>query len=86
MTYLTHATIAYSPAIRGRVTACAAREGADDPPRWANAVIWTLPTSEWIAAWASMEAADPGGDHGANEAGVTDGMILSAVQARIAQA
>ena len=86
MTYAIHADIVASTSLRQRITACAAQEGATDPPRWVNAVIWTLPQSDWIAAWASMEAADPGGDHGANEAGVTDGMILAAVQARIAQA
>ena len=86
MTYATHAAIVNSGSLRQRVTACAAQEGATDPPRWVNAVMWTLPQSDWIAAWASAEAGDPGGDHGANEAGVTDGMILAAVQARIAQA
>ena len=84
MSYATHAAIVNSPSIRQRITACAAQEGATDPPRWVNAVIWTLPQSDWIAAWASMEAGDPGGDHGSNEAGVTDAMILAVVQPRLA--
>ena len=83
MTYLVHANIVASTSLRQRITACAAQEGATDPPRWVNATIWTLPQADWIAAWASMEAADPGGDHGTNEAGVTDSMILSAVQPRL---
>ena len=83
MSYATHAAIVNSGSLRQRIMACAAQEGATDPPRWVNATIWTLPQSDWIAAWASMEAADPGGDHGTNEAGVTDGMILAAVQPRL---
>ena len=82
--YLTHSKIAYDPSLRGRVTACAAQEGVDDPPRWTAAVIWNLITSEWIAAWDSAEVGNPGGDHGANESVIVDGMILSAVQARLA--
>lgn len=84
MTYSTHAAIVQSGSLRQRITACAAQEGASDPPRWVNAVIWTLPTSEWIGAWASAEAGDPGADHGANEGVVTDAMILSVVQPRLA--
>ena len=84
MTYATHAAIVNSGSLRQRITACAAQEGATDPPRWVSAVIWTLPASDWIAAWEYMEASDPGGDHGANEAGVTDAMILAVVQPRLA--
>jgi len=80
MTYATHAAIVQSGSLRQRITACAAQEGASDPPRWVNAMIWTLPKADWIAAWASMEAAEPGADHGSNEAGVTDAMILAVVQ------
>lgn len=83
MTYAVHAAIAYDPSIRGRVTACAAQEGATDPPRWAAATIWHLIGSDWIAAWASAEAGNPGADHGANEAVITDGMLLAAIQPRL---
>ncbi len=82
MSYATHASIVQSNTLRQRITACAAQEGADDPPRWVNAVIWTLPADDWRAAWESAEAANPGADHGADEACVTDGMILSAIQPR----
>jgi hypothetical protein len=83
VSYATHAAIAYSPAIRGRVTACAAQEGADDPPRWAAAVIWKLIGSDWLAAWESYEAAHPqaGDDVGEHPDVITDQIILSAVQA-----
>lgn len=84
MTYSAHAAAATSPGLRQRVTACAAQEGASDPPRWTSAVIWSLITSEWIGAWASAEAGNPGGDHGSNEAVITDAMILAAVQPRLA--
>lgn len=83
MSYATHASIVQSGSLRQRITACAAQEGASNPPQWVNAVMWTLPTSEWIAAWASMEAGDPGGDHGSNEAGITDAMIIAVVQPRL---
>lgn len=83
MSYATHASIVQSGSLRQRITACAAQEGASDPPRWVNAVIWSLPGSDWIAAWASAEAGNPGADHGANEGVVTDGMILAAVQPRL---
>ncbi len=84
MSYSTHAAIVQSGSLRQRITACAAQEGVGDPPRWVSAVIWTLPTSEWIAAWASAEAANPGSDHGADEAVITDQSILSVVQSRVA--
>ena len=48
MSYLTHAHIVYSSAIRGRVTACAAREGVTDPPRWVAATIWNLVGDDWV--------------------------------------
>lgn len=83
MSYLTHSRIVYSPALRGRVTACAAREGVSDPPRWVAAVIWNLVGDDWVAAWESAEVANPGEDHGANEAVITDQAILSSVQAKI---
>ena len=68
-------------ALRARITACAAQEGKT----WAQITepmyFYKLASSPgWGAAWASAEAggvADPG----ANEGVITDGMILSAVQA-----
>lgn len=83
MSYLTHAAMVSSGSLRQRVTACAATQDVSDPPRWVNAVIWHLPGSDWIAAWESAEAANPDEDHGANEACVTDQMILSSVQAKM---
>ena len=84
MTYAAHAAIVASGTLRQRIVACAAQEGAPNPPQWVNSTIWTLPASDWIAAWEYMEAANPGDDHGANEAGVTDAMILAVVQPKLA--
>ena len=65
----------------GRVTACAAQEGAADPEKAADQLRWPVATSSDIeAAYASGVAGDnpnPGGD----VAVITDEMILSAVQA-----
>ena len=86
MSYLTHARIVYSPALRGRVTACAAREGVSDPPRWVAAVIWNLVGDDWIAAWDSYLAAHPQSDEddiGEHPDVITDQMILSAVQTKM---
>ena len=80
MTYATHAAISNSPSLRQRLTACAAQEGATDPPRWVGAVIWTLPQADWVAAWDSAEVANPGEDHGANPAVITDAIILATIQ------
>ena len=43
MSYTVHAQIVQSGSLRQRITACAAQEGASNPPQWVNAVIWTLP-------------------------------------------
>lgn len=69
-------------AFLGRVTACAAAEGATDPPTvaWFHYRWPVAAASDIEAAYASALAAsnpDPGGD----ESVITDGMILSAVQA-----
>jgi hypothetical protein len=67
----------------GRVTACAAQEGATDPDSAVYALRWPVSSAADIeAAYASAVAGDnpdPGGD----EAVITDGMILSAVQANL---
>lgn len=81
MSYSTINACALDESFQGRVTAAAAAEGYPDPPvamfshlRWPVAA-----KSDIEAAYASALAAgnpDPGGD----EAVITDGMILSAVQ------
>lgn len=82
MSYLTVNMCANDGSFQGRVTAAAAAEGAADPPGMMLMVLrWPVAAAADIeAAYASAVAADnpdPGGD----EAVITDGMILSAVQA-----
>ena len=64
-----------------RITAAAAKEGANPPQDVAFQVIWpTAAASDVEAAYESALAAgnpDPGGD----PAVITDGMILASVQA-----
>ena len=65
----------------GRLQACIADEGAADPAAELPRLRWVVASADDIeAAYASALAADnpdPGGD----ESVITDGMILSAVQA-----
>ena len=67
-------------ALRGRVTACCATEGAADPLSALFDVLWPVCTAADVeAAYASALAANnpnPGGD----ETVITDGMILANVQ------
>jgi hypothetical protein len=83
MSYNTINTAAHDQALLGRVAAAAAAEGADSPTGAASQLIWLVAAASDIeAAYASALAAgnpDPGGD----EAVITDGMILSAVQANM---
>lgn len=81
MSYSTHASIAASGSLRARVAACAAQEDVPNASTWALNRLTYLVGGDWIAAWNSAEAGNPGGDHGANEAAITDQMILSSVQA-----
>lgn len=64
-----------------RVTACAADENIDNPETWAWSRQWQLSaTPGWDGAYAYAIAANipnPGDDGGV----ITDGMILSGVQA-----
>jgi hypothetical protein len=81
MSYSTINRCANDQAFQGRVTACAAQEGASSPNSAMYNLIWPVSSASDIeAAYASALAAsnpNPGGD----ETVVTDQMILSAVQA-----
>ncbi len=81
MSYATIAAITQSGALYQRLTAAAAEEAKDTTPgSWVSNHIWELAASPgWAGAWES--AVENGvTDPGANEAVITDGMILSAVQ------
>ena len=89
MSYLTQATIADDPFMQSRVTQCAAQQGVtDDPDLWArtNRHTWAAAPS-WDAVWESALVAHPeeGYDPGADGSVITDGMILSQVQAMLAE-
>jgi hypothetical protein len=81
MSYNTINACANDSAFRSRVTACAAQEGAYSPENAGYLLMWPISVeSDVEAAYASALAANnpnPGGD----ESVITDGMILSKVQA-----
>jgi len=83
MSFATINRCANDQPFQGRVTACTAAEGSDNPVQAMWTVIWPVSAAADIeAAYASALAAgnpDPGGD----ESVITDQMILSAVQAHM---
>jgi len=81
MSYKTVADMAESFSLTRRLNAGAATESITDPVSWVNAHRWELASSPgWDAAWNSAVAGGDA-DPGANDAVVTDPMILAAVQA-----
>ena len=84
VTYLGQNEIAQNQTMVNRVAQCAATEGFPDPTYWAsvNARYWAA-SPGWDDAWASAMTSHPDQpdyDPGADEAVITDSMILSAVQ------
>jgi len=81
MSYSTINQCAQDAAFVGRLNACAAQEGADDPPATAWRLIWPVASAADIAA--AYESAVLAGNEapGDDPAVITDAMILSAVQA-----
>lgn len=82
MSYAIIAAITQSSSLINRLTAAAAQEGKSDtsPGSWVSAHIWAIAASPgWASAWGSAAA---GGvtDPGANEAVITDAMILAVIQ------
>lgn len=86
-TYTDIADVSDSPTLQRRVAACAAQQQAPgDPWAWQyeNRYQWAAAPG-WGAAWASALASgnpDPGKD----PAVITDGMILTQVQAMLGAA
>lgn len=85
MSYSTINRCANDSAFQGRVTAACAAEGEKEPIPAMYRVIWGVSAKSDIeAAYASAIAGEnpnPGGD----ESVITDGMILAAVQAELAE-
>lgn len=84
MSYLTQSHIASNGTMSDRLAQAAATEGFTEPDSWAsnNRRTWAA-SPGWDAAWESALVAhedDPTYDPGTDEAVITDGMILSAVQ------
>jgi len=85
MGYWEVATMAQNGDLAARIQAAAAQEIDGDPYQWQAANMLDLCASPgWDEAWSSASAAGnetPGRD----PAVITDGMILSAVQAELAK-
>lgn len=80
MSYLTQSKMAQDYGLIMRIAACAATEGSVSPTSWAdNNRQRIVAAPGWAAAWASAVAAEDD-NPGENEAVITDGMILAAVQ------
>lgn len=81
MSYKTQAKMAEDTELFSRIFACVASEGETQPVRWAFDNKWLISALPgWDAAYAYSLAAGnthPGDDEGV----ITDGMILSGVQA-----
>lgn len=81
MSYADVADMAESGSLVRRIYAGAATEGNNPPQPWVDERRWAIVSQPgWDAAWASAVA---GGNPnpGADESVITDGMILSAIQA-----
>jgi hypothetical protein len=91
MSYNGIADMARNEPLQLRLTAAAASEGLYNPMMWVSQYIWNLVAQPgWADAFTYAQAtADPEDlnyvDPGRNEAVITDGMILSAVQSLLAQ-
>lgn len=89
MTYATVARIQGDPDLRERVAACVAVERISIyPEQWVTENAWPLASQPgWATAWESaLIGAEEGYHPGGDESVITDGMILSAVQALAAPA
>jgi len=88
MTYLEQSAIAVNVTLTARVAQCAAEQDVTDADSWTavHRRTWAAAPG-WDAAWASALAShddNPSYDPGADEAVITDAMILSQVQAMLA--
>lgn len=81
MSYKSVADMAENYALNRRITGGAGKESIDNPQAWVQSYRWEIASQPgWDAAWDSAVASgnpDPGND----ESVITDGMILSGIQA-----
>lgn len=90
MTYLGQAEISSNHSMNNRVAQCAAEQGISEPDQWTstNRRTWAAAPG-WADAWASALAShedNPTYDPGADEAVITDAMILGQVQVMMPEA
>lgn len=89
MSYTTMIDMSQSGGLIRRLTACAAQEGAPNPEGWAFENRWGFyALMDWSEAWEYAEATksvNVNPDTGARTDVVTDQMILSAMQAMLAE-
>lgn len=90
MTFLVQSETAGNPSMLARVAQCVAQQGEPEADAWAllHRRTWAAAPG-WDDAWASAQAShadDPVYDPGADEAVITDAMILSQIQAMLANA
>ena len=85
MAYQTVVSMSGDQDLLYRIAACAAEQDAAYPVAWAQNHIWHVcARTDWQDAW--QYAVDTGvQDPGQNAGVINDGMILSAVQARITE-
>lgn len=87
MSYLSVAAIKQNSWLRVRIAACVAVEDVSElPEEWVQDRLWALAAQPgWAQAWDSALAAHPEDSYepGKDEAVITDGMILAAVQALV---
>jgi hypothetical protein len=85
MTYNSIREMATSPSLLARIAASAAQQGIDNPVVWANDNMWKLAASPaWDDKWDYAKATQTPNvnpDTGARNDVISDGDILSAVQA-----
>ena len=84
MTYNTTALAAHDGDLQQRFTACAAGEGVDSPLNWVLNNIWALVVDPGVADAYASATSNGLANIGKRDDVVTDAVILSVVQARIA--
>jgi len=89
MSYQSVVEMAGNQSLNARVVAAAAGEGRVDPLQWVQGRIWQIVSEPgWDDAWdyaKGTTSVNVNPDMGARDDVVTDGMILAAVQALMAE-
>lgn len=81
MSFLSVAQMVADPALLSRITGCVALENERDPELWTQRNKWAVAAQPgWADAWDYAVAMNKT-DIGEDPAVITDGMILSGVQA-----